>query len=381
MTVSLGQGTRCGFIREALVETPTWPADAPAVVTHGLPLLSASLSDGASKQFIESRAAPYGYEAATLTSTTPDAQPVFALRYEGFEQLFCDALGHMSKRIGATVLPEVIASGVYRHLYEIDNDLSTARLWTAAADGIEAGDAIPAAQRQVRRGTLAFARTVSVWEYRSAMIDQLSLRAEPSGVTCAVNLVSHSLSRVPTVNTAATMATILPAYAPDVEFWHMECLLGPYSASTALDGDDAIGAAAWSTTVQNRLTTTFGRRTGLAREEPTRPGVPLISGSVTLGRYAVDTLLDAWPANTIWMMRTRFTGPLIDGVNPFRLTIYIPSLRITQAQAPLGTGAANLPLLWFAEAPAAQPAGFPTLSRLTPIAIEVQNSIADHPLL
>jgi hypothetical protein len=380
----LGPGTLAGFEREALVTTPTWPATTPARVRATLPLLSGSVTSGVRTQLVTTTAsATGGAEDADVLDILPRAEIRLACYYQGLEGLYACGLGHMAKRLDGVVLPEQLAPGVYRHLFEVDTALSTVQRWDADADGFLPGDGLDLEQRKVRRGTCAIARAVSVWELLSCMVDHLTFAGSKDGVTCTVQLLAHSRQRPALTNTAAAMDGLPRAVAPTLLFTDLVVRLGVYSASVPLDVTNEIGVTSWSLTVQNQLAAQPGPRTWPAPEEYERGPEPVISGQLLLPRYASEALVDGWHENTRYSLVLQHTGPAIGATGyHYQCTLYLPYVTLTQAE-PSGPSPApaTLPVQWAALVPPAPAAGFPVMSRATPLALEVISGEPRHMLL
>lgn len=384
MPLSFGPESQCGFRREALVTARTWPAASAALLQWALPLLSAEVSEGLTKQFQATRGSQYGYTGSAVTAHTPTIALTLDWRYGGLEQLLCCAFGYMAKRVAGNtiVLPELLAAGVYRHLYELDVSVTTANLW-GAADGVLGGDSLPAGLRKVRRGTVALSRGVSVWELLSGVVDQVSFAVQADGkATCAVNGIAYSLSRTSSANTLAVMAALPPLAYPTVLGTDLRVRLAPYSASTPLDSGDEVAVTAWSLTMQHNLAVQQSHEQPLHAAELEQQGTPLVSGSLTLPRYQSDTFFAAYSANDTYMLECTFTGPLIPHTaTAYAYTFYVPHVKLTQVTAPLNQGTANQPLLWYAQVPIAQAAGFPASHHIGPVMLEHVTHEGGHPLL
>jgi hypothetical protein len=381
VTISLGLGTVCGLARESLVTVPTWPATSAAIVTSSLPLLSATLSDGANLDFGASPSTPFGSQPGVVVGISPSAHVELDMRYGGMETLLCLALGAMPKRIGSVVLPQPVG-GAYRYAIEIAPTFGTSDRWSAA-DGVEPGDGLDVNLRKVRRGTLVLSRGVSTWEFLSAVVSQISFALTDEGkATCSVDFNAYSLSRTSSINTLATMRTIPPNTAPNVLDIDLRLRLAPASATVPLDVGDELCVSAFSVTLQNYLLVEPGPRTGLYAEEITKNTTSGISGTFTLPRYSADTLINAWPAGTVFMLGCTFTGPLIPGTAvPYRLTFALPAIQFTTAIVPLPMGAAPVNIGWYAIQPPAIGYGLPIGRNASPLVLELYTDQAAHPLL
>lgn len=373
-----------GWAREAIVTTPTWPSASPALVTHLLPFLTLAPSQGIHKQFVADTHGPVGFSGADVVDISPRFAGTLALRYGGFDALFVAALGLEAKRVGVTVMPELLATGVYRHVYEVDPVLSTMAPWQVTADGIQGGD-IASGQRKVRRGTLAAFREFGAWELQSCMLDQMSLnwQADTDVATMSVEGLAYSRTFSSLVNTPTTLRRAKPNVYADVQCSHGRIRLAPYSTVTPLNSSHRIACASANVTLQNQLETAPGPRTGLYSEEPERARAPIVLGSLLKPRYASNALLTAWEANTRYMMDLKFTGPRIAGTAyHYQLNVYVPGLFFTQVEpSDLSPAVSSQPMQWFAATPDVAPAGFPTTARLVPLIIETVNNVAAHSLL
>jgi len=372
-----------GWAREAVVYAPAWPSDAAALVTTLLPCTSIELDPGLTHAFTPATTdARLGYTAADLVSSQPHVTLHLAPRYRGLEALFACALGLEAKRLGATLVPQQLAPGVYRHLFEVDQQLSTMTGWVAPDDGIDPSDVLDG-QRKVRRGTLAVVRELSVWEFLSTMLDELTLAWTVDGGTCTVSGPAYSVRRDSGVNTLTTMQHAALPSGPSVLLTQAVLRLAPYSVDTPLGNSHETGIRTWTCTLKNQLKGEPGPRTGLAAEEYERSGPPLLTGTFELPRYRADTLTEAWAATTLYMLDCKFTGPFIaDSAFRYQLNLYVPGLTLTHA-APTGPSVARatVPVQWTAVTPLAPPAGFPTMAHQGPFALEVISDIADHQLL
>jgi len=382
MAETTGIGIRAGWQREALVSTQTWPAAAAAALTALLPVLDVQPNDGETKSSVRTVQSGLGPTSWDVLSLLPTAGVPIQARYQGLEALWACALGHMAKRIGATVLPETLAAGVYRHLYELDARLSTAESW-ASGDGFLCGTEVQCGQRKVRRGTLAVDFQVSVWEWLSSMIQAMTFQAEPGGVTLTVELVAHSLSRSSSMNTAATMLKLLPETAPRVLFTDLDFRVAPYSAGTPLGSGDTVTCTTWVLRLENNLVGTPGPATGTAPVEYERERPPQVTITFVSPRHVSDTWQTRWGANTILMADAKFTSEKeVAAGQPYKLNFYLPSCVVTNAN--LGVQGARLPadtVQLMGVVPSAAAAGMPTMSHNTPCAVEVVSGVSPHPLL
>ena len=384
MAETTGIGLRAGFQREAIVTAPTWPAVSAAALTALLPLLDFQPNDGIEKSGYATVASGLGLAGFDVIHAMPTATPALKATYQGLEAFWACTMGHMAKRIGAIVFPEVLATGVYRHLLEQDATLGATAEWTLG-DGFQLGTELLLGQRKVRRGTFAVDMQMSVWEWLSSMIQAATLQAEPGGVTLTVELASHSLNRTSVVNTSVTIGKLLPSTAPGILFSDLAFRLAPYSAGTPLGSGDVQRCTSWTLRLENNLEASPGPRTATAPEEYARAPANTLRVTVTFvdPRHTADTWQTRWGLNTILMADAKFTSErLVAAGQPYRLNVYLPSCQVTNAQ--LNVAGAQLPsdtVQLVGILPAAAAAGMPTMSRLGSCAIEVVSGLATHPLL
>ena len=105
-----------------------------------------------------------------------------------------------------------------------------------------------------------------------------------------------------------------------------------------------------------------------------------VTGTVTIPRYEDDTQLDRFAADTLLMADFNFVGPSL-GSTDCLFEIYIPSLKLTKAEAPVaGPGTISATYDFEALVPAARPYGFPTDRKGGELIINLQNNVATNVL-
>lgn len=374
--------TRMGFGREATITAPAWPSAAPVEVPRLLPAYEEALDDRAGVVPITTRNT---LGSATHVDTISRSLEVpFSLdaRYEGLEVLWACALGYQAKRIGGTLNPEQLEVGAYRHRFEIDTRLH-AEAWTYS-DGFITGTELTYGQRKVRRMTIASYRSaVSVWEALSTMVSSLTIVGTPGrAVRLECNAVAHSMSNASAINTSTVLTSLSRALPPRVLWQQSTFRLAPYSTSTALGSGNIVRPESFRVQIDNRLSRSRGRRTGLFIEEPQKEGAAQIIGEMTFSRYTADTLILAQRAGTRYMMDWVLTGATIAGTSTaYRLALYFPSIVFAQAgSGSRGPGQLSLPLQFVAREPAVAAAGFPTTHHLGALVVEVVSGVSTHTL-
>lgn len=381
MPATVGYALRAGLAREATTTSVVWPAASAALVTRLLPLLSWDVNDGGNKAGAPSLASGLSPLAFDLLSLAPTLTLPLQARYEGLEQLWALACGFGPRRYGATLNPETLATGAYRHRYELEAEAGSTA-WMLG-EGWQLGDGLLLGQRKIKRATIAADLQAEVWELLSSMVNGWSLTMDQNSVTWTLDLLSHSKSASSSINTAATLGDALPSVAPRLLPSQAVFRIAPYSASTALNSGDALQVTSWSLRVEHNLASSFGPRTGTAPEEFVRQDLPRVTLTFVLPRHSTETWQSRWRANSRVMADIRWTGGQIaaTGIN-YQLAVYLPSMQVTNAQLSSGGAAlANDTVQCVGVIPTAAAAGFPTMHQLGPLMAELVSAVSTHGLL
>lgn len=359
--------TRAALDLEPFGTSPIWPAAAPEAVTVLLPVRSENLRDHPVAQAIARTHPRSGPASRTRTAVRVEGPMTLVCTYDGLSAVWawCLGLQHSSR-------PTELVSGAYQHLYEID-PVFHSHPWPFGA--FDTGD-IQFNQQLVRRATLAIERTTSVWEHLSVMVRSLTVHASPGGVSLALNLVGHSTDRASATNTTAVIAALSEPDWQRVAFTGLEARLAPFSASTALDSDDAFSLSAFRLDVSHHLKTRQRRDTGLYIGEPRRDQLPEVRGALTLPYYESDTFIDWALSQEVLMAELRFTGAAIGatGYN-FQLAFWLPALQLEAPEAGTQGPVDREPSFNFrAVVTETDPAGFPTFALSGPLYVELVNA-------
>ena len=116
--------------------------------------------------------------------------------YSGMEALLACALGASHQDVS----PVSTSTDANRHWFDLSNDLSL-RAFDNYEMNTPSGNAI-------RRGTLAFEKTVSIHENASSVINTLSMEATPERVTLTMNIASHTQAYENSTNTDSSTWTV-----------------------------------------------------------------------------------------------------------------------------------------------------------------------------
>ena len=297
--------------------------------------------------------------------------------YKGLEHIFASALGFCNY----SESPETVAAGVYKHTFELAENLHT-QSW-AAGDGILAGSGYLAGDKKARRGTLCVDKSVSIWEYASCMIQTLSIKGNSKAVTLDLELLPYDLDRSSAVNTSSASWSVPDDDWESVLFQDMELWIDDSSTSTALTSADAVGISEFEIKLENRLKVYQDSQSGLYIAEPMREEKRMVTGSFTMPRYESDDFLDKLDAGSYMMAMMRFTGSEIGATGHYNmLWVWLPSLLFDKVDAPLQNAGlvsvtheftGYIPLL-------SAPAGFPTQATKE-LLVQLQNDYDVNPLI
>lgn len=379
MPTAAGFITKAAIRREAIVSVPTWPAVSPAAADVLL-LFRTHDVDERPQLTSHARHTPQGgHQAGSQVAKVSSGPMTLDGVYNGMAVVWAMALGRMAKRIGGTTNPETLASGAYRHTIEIDPVLHS-HAWELGS-GVQLGDGLLIGQQLARRCTLAIDHGVSTWAFKSAMVNQLELRAGVRDVSIGLSWLAHSLDRSSVTN--PDLDSITQPNWLDLVFHQLELRIGPYSASTALDANDAAQLSGFRLQLNNNLVARRTEDSGLYMGEPKRQSLPVVSGAFTAPRYESDALTAWVNANTTLMASAVFTGPKIasTGFN-YELGIYLPTITLREANLPTeGSGQQQQAYTFEATAPRAAAAGMPSVqSAETPLIVQVTDDNSAHAL-
>ena len=387
MSSGIGAISKAGIKREALVYTKTWPG-VPIAVDAVLPLLTGGTLDE------HITFAPNNTTDGDASPLLPDKVGVGAggvlpipLQYETCDAWVSLAMGYMPFRkggaSGGVTMPELIASGVYKHIHEVDIRLAD-RAWRVGEGGWKVGDGLICGQQLVRRATIAQNKTVAVDEFRSIMVKGFTLKASRGGVRIDLDTIGYDLDMASSTNTTGVLDALSFGSEPFAQFDQCVVRIGAASPSTPLGSGDEIVVDDLVLTVANQLID--DQRdvySGMNIVQPERSGKVAVSGTFRLPRYTSTAQRTRLQAATELMADIKFTGGQIAATgNNYQFNLYIPTVTLTSAPAAVrNAGAINHPLSWTAGLEPAARAGFPTNETGGAIIIETQGANANHPLL
>jgi len=374
MTIGAGFSSKTAWKKEAA------QSDYGAVIECGannqMPLITEGLSREILKELDNVIRYKAGYGPSDLVGKGVAGPVSFEAVYKGIESLIVSGTG-FSNYSGS---PETVDTGVYKHTFELANNLHT-QSWQAG-DGILAGSGYLAGDNKVRRGTLCIDKSVSIWELASVMINAMTIRGNSKGVQLEFDLIPYELDRASAVNTSSAAWSIPDDDWLSINFQDLILWLDDYSAVSALTSDDAMGISEFSIKLENHLQVKRDSRSGLYIAEPRREAKRLVTGSFTVPRYESDDLLNKLDDQDPIMAMLRFTGSQIGATGYYRtLWIWLPTIKFDKIDAPLG-GPGLIPVAhtFTAEIPTALPDGFPA-EATKEMVIQVQNDLDTNPLI
>jgi hypothetical protein len=383
-----GARFRGGMRREALIYTDgdVWPGASPAQLTELMPIISDQMASGNVYQDDPSLTGSGEMAGTDKIASRPSGPVTYRLRYQGFDTLLACALGFMAKRIGGTVMPEQLAAGAYRHLFEVDTTLH-ATAWQSG-DGFVTGAELQSGQRKVRRFTHVGDRGVRVHEFLSCMVEQVTIAATVTDVRVTGQFHAYSRDMEPLSNTRAHMQSLILSGAPNVHLFQAKngVRIAPYSTVTPLGSGDIVAPSELTTTITNHLALdTHDAQSGIGIAQPARNGFLEAMQMFQFARYTAQNqaFLQGADDDTWYMAQLRFVGPEIaaTGIN-YEINVYLPYFKFTGITAAINDASlVAVPGEAKLFRPPATPAGFPANVRGGSIMIETINGNSAHALL
>jgi len=374
MTIGAGFSSKTAWKKEAAQSAYGTPAACGA--GDQIPLITESLAREIAKEPDNTIRHKAGLGGSDITGKGVSGSVELEAVYRGIEAILAAATGHCNY----TASPATIAAGVYKHTFELAENLN-GEGWLAG-DGVLAGSGLLAGDKKVRRGSLCIDKSVSLWEYASAMIQAITIKGDAKSVRITLDLAPYNLDRASAVNATSAAWDIpgadwLSILFPDLALW-----IGDYSTSVALSSGNAIGVNAFEIKLQNNIKVERDSLSGLYIAEPRREGKRLVTGSFSIPRYESDTFLGNLDAQTRKMALLKFTGSQIGATGYYRTCwIWLSTLRFDKIDAPLsGPGMIAVTHTFTAEMPPGAAAGFPA-EATREMVIQLQNDYATNPLI
>jgi hypothetical protein len=343
---------------------------------HQAPLVSESLAREIEKELDNVIRHKAGHGASDVLGKLVAGGITIEAVYRGIESIICSVMGFSHY----TDSPATIAAGVYKHTFELAENLHT-ESW-AAGDGILAGSGYLAGDNKVRRGTLCADKTISIWEYISTMINSITIKGDSKGVRIELDLIPYNLDRASAVNTTPAAWSIPNSDWESILFQDAVLWIDDYSASVALTNADAVGISEFEIKLENNLKIEKDSLSGLYIAEPKREAKRLVTGSFTFPRYENDIFLNHLDDQISQMAMLKFSGPQIGATGYYKtLWTWLPSLKFDKVDAPLGgPGMLTVTHAFTCELPASVPFGFPSQASKE-LLIQIQNDLSTNPLI
>lgn len=374
MTIGAGFSSKTAWKKEDKQGAYGTPIQCGA--SNQQPLINEGLAREIEKELDNVIRYKAGYGASDIMGKLVNGPISIEAVYRGIESFIVSALGFSNY----SASPETVAAGVYKHTFELSDNLHTDS-W-AAGDGILAGSGYLAGDNKVRRGTLCIDKSVSIWEFISTMINAITIHGDSKGVSLDLELIPYDLDRASAVNTSSVSWSIPGTDWLSILFQDLVLWIDDYSDSVALTSDDAVGISDFEIKIENNLAIVQDSLSGLLIAEPRREEKRLVTGSFTFPRYENDTFLNDLDAQNAMMAMLKFTGSEIGATGYYRtFWIWLSTLKFDKVDAPMG-GPGLIPVThtFTAEIPAALPSGFPTQATKEMV-IQIQNDYATNPLI
>jgi hypothetical protein len=371
MSIGAGFSTKTAWKKEG--DQSAYAAPVECGTNDQIPLLSEGLDHTFEREIDTVLRYKSGMSRSDIISKAITGPITVEAVYRGIESLILSAMGF------ANYVPETIVAGVYKHTIELVANLHKDD-WLAG-DGILAGSGYLAGDKKIRRGTLVFDKSVSLWEYASVMIQSMTITGDSKGIRIEFELLPYALDLDSAVNTTSVSWSIPNDDWESLLFQDMVLWIDDYSDSVALTSDDALGISAFEIKLENNLAAVQDSLSGLYIAEPRREAKRLVTGSFTIPRYENDTFFDDHTAQNNLMAMMRFIGSEIGSTGYYHtFWIWLPTLKFDAVDAPMG-GSGIIPVehTFTCEIPAAAPSGFPT-EATREMVIELQNDLDTNPL-
>jgi hypothetical protein len=380
--MAAGFDSRMAFVREADIYTRTWPSATPATATSILPLLA----EGVGPELGTAAVVPIDNDGQAFpglkVAEGAGGELLLDCRYSGLEFVFAAALGIEAKRIGATVMPEVLGGGAYRHLFEIDPHLE-GQAWLAGEGWISNDTGLISGLQKLRRGSYIIDKSVLIWEALSCMLLGLNIGGNGNApVVVNSGIVGHSMTMGTTVSNDLSGLTCT---SERVLYTDMTMSIAPLT-DAPLDATHVLPeVTGFQVTLNNSLSAVNTQDTREHPDEPSRTAALEVRGGFAIPSYKDenDDLAFEYQIGTLLIGLIEFEGPEIaaSGEN-FTLRIWLPLMQITGVTIEVGgPGIIQQNYEFTCYKPQENPTGFPTNVKNGTMMIELINDTSAHPLI
>lgn len=365
-----GQGflTKAAYGLESLIYTPTWPSTAPVLGTTLLPLLSESVVPETEYETIE--AVSRTPSAPRLVSRRSIGEVAVDARFSGIEPLFASAFGFMSPS-----LPEQLAAGVYRHLYELDDTVG-ARPWKAG-EGVLSGSGITAGQRKRRRGTFTVEKGGITWQSHGCSVTGFALTANSTGVSFVFGLIGYD-----TIYTNGLLLDGLSKPEPRVLYQSMEFYLS--ESDTFSPADRIEDLTGFSLAFGNNLEADPDVQTGANIAEPEKSSESVPTGSFAMPVYNAkgDYLKEVSISGQLLRGLVVFNGNALDSTFARKMSFYLPEVYILSPDIVVqGDSLIQQTFSYSVTRPTAELTNFPQGYKNSALMVEIVTDDGGHPQL
>lgn len=264
----------------------------------------------------------------------------------------------------------------FKHTFVPVNNLEDV-LWKSIFSDYPTTGAGTANDLMIRRMTIGIAKAVSLWVYRSCMVNTMRISGSAkSGIQFEFGIlpfdrVTDSLAEGRQAGTTietwkknlkySSSTLFTPVTNERILFSDLTFRVDDYSTSTGLTSADNVGISSFEINVNNNLdTSTHDSISGEYRRVPLRNGKREVSGSITIPRYTADNLISKISSDTIQMAHFNFVGSTISTIQR-AFQIWLPSLKFTSHNEQIGGAGIVQSVLGFqCYVPAGQAKDFPT---------------------
>lgn len=245
----------------------------------------------------------------------------------------------------------------------------------------------PAASLTGLMGTLVLDKQVSVWEYPSVKIGQITLSGAAGQITeITATIVASGLNRNRTLgtNNDATMASItVPTERQFALFEDLVMSLHAPGAASVL-GSDLIYPSAFEITLNNNMatdqvTTRYKREI----DEATEDGFFDVSGSLTFPVYETERIVDVAQNKDPLSMQWTFTGNTLITASVFpSMHLYFPEVKFGSASPNMGgPGRIGYTAEFSAARALADPTAFPSGYGASAVVLDLVSGLETNPLV
>jgi hypothetical protein len=351
---------------------PVWPSAFPAVVTSLLPLLSETVNI----RIEQSGVAGTAFTSPPITTSRyVEGDVSLDATYNGLEFFLTAALGFMAPSIEGVPMPELLDTGIYRHLIEMDPVLNS-QTWLAD-EGWLANSGLIANQRKLRRGSYVIDKEVAIWEAKSCMLNSLILQTNPVATTFTSGLVGYDMTFSTVVGN-----NLSALFCPKDSLDFRDAILYLSDTAPLTSASIVSDLVGFAVSLNNNLQLFNTQKTGKFVDEPARQGPAIVTGSFAIPFFnGAGGQLQAWATSgTRLMGLLEFIGEDLGDFDA-SMKFWFPDIRLTGSQIEVSGPEQVQQNYSFVASSSETPEGFPANIKNGPMVIEIVNNTSAHALL